>query len=61
LSGANADGAAGMRNIKESGGRNIVQDPSEALVNYMPSQAILLSKIDDVLPAAGIVALLNSL
>ena len=61
LSGANADGAQAMRTVKECGGRNIVQDPDEALVNYMPSQAILLSPVDDVLPAAGIAALLNSL
>jgi len=61
LSGANADGAVAMRNIHENGGRNIVQDPAEALVNYMPSQAILLSKVDAVLPAAGIAALLNTL
>lgn len=61
LSGANADGARAMRAIKECGGRNIVQDPAEALVDFMPAQAILLSAVDDVLPAADIAALLNTL
>ena len=61
LSGANADGARAMRAVKECGGRNIVQDPAEALVDYMPAQAILLSPVDDVLQAAGIAALLNTL
>lgn len=42
LSGANADGAAGMLKIKQAGGITIVQDPVEALVDYMPQQAILL-------------------
>ncbi len=61
LSGANADGAKAMSIIKEYGGRNIVQDPAEALVNYMPEQAILLSPVDAVLPAAAIANLLNRL
>ena len=61
LSGANADGARAMNTVNECGGRNIVQDPAEALVDYMPAQAILLSPVDDVLPAAGIAALLNTL
>jgi two-component system, chemotaxis family, protein-glutamate methylesterase/glutaminase len=61
LSGANADGAQAMSIIKEYGGRNIVQDPAEALVNYMPEQAIFLSPIDHILPAAAIAVLLNKL
>lgn len=42
LSGANADGAAGLLKIKNAGGITIVQDPAEALVEYMPQQAVLL-------------------
>ncbi|MEO6314386.1 MAG: chemotaxis protein CheB [Chitinophagaceae bacterium] len=61
LSGANADGAAAMAAVKKCGGRNIVQDPAEALVDYMPQQAILLSPVDHILPAAGIAAFLNAL
>ena len=61
LSGANADGARAMGDVKDCGGRNIVQDPAEALVDYMPRQAILLSPVDEILPATGIAALLNML
>ena len=61
LSGANADGAHGMGIVKEYGGRNIVQDPDEALVSYMPVQAILLRVADDILPAAEIGRLMNQL
>jgi len=61
LSGANADGAAAMNIIKTLGGRTIVQDPAEAVVSYMPLQAIQLAAADDILPAAGIAALLNTL
>lgn len=61
LSGANADGAAGMKLIKDQGGRTIVQEPSEALVNYMPLQAIQLSGAVDVLPALDIAKVLNAL
>ncbi|MDB5276995.1 MAG: chemotaxis protein CheB [Ferruginibacter sp.] len=61
LSGANADGALGMQAISRFGGRNIVQDPEEAAVSYMPEQAILLCQHADVLNVAKIVALLNSI
>lgn len=61
LSGANADGAQAMVLIKQLGGRNIVQDPEDALVGYMPGQAILLSAIDSIVPAAQIAGLLNQL
>lgn len=40
LSGANADGAAGLKKIKNSGGITLVQDPATAEVDYMPRQAI---------------------
>ncbi len=40
LTGANQDGADGMRMIKECGGLTVVQDPAEAQVATMPEQAI---------------------
>lgn len=40
LSGANADGAAGLCTIKKHGGTTITQDPESAEVGYMPRQAI---------------------
>ncbi len=49
LSGANDDGAEGLRQIKEQGGYTIVQDPEEAAVGHMPNKARLKSKIDEVL------------
>ena len=61
LSGANEDGAEGIKTIKESGGHTIIQDPDSALVNYMPRQAILKSKIDEVLNTEGIIRYLISL
>lgn len=48
LSGANADGAAGLQHIKQHGGYTIVQDPHTAEVGYMPQQALNLGSIDAV-------------
>jgi two-component system, chemotaxis family, protein-glutamate methylesterase/glutaminase len=39
LSGANADGAAGLRAIRRAGGRALVQAPEEAASPYMPEAA----------------------
>ncbi|WP_336517196.1 chemotaxis protein CheB [Pollutibacter soli] len=41
LSGANADGAEGLKKIRLAGGYTIAQDPKDAEVAYMPQQAIL--------------------
>lgn len=49
LSGANADGASGLRYAREKNGTTIVQDPEEAAVSYMPEQALLQGKADFVL------------
>ncbi len=54
LSGANADGAFGLAKIRKAGGYTIVQDPTTADVGYMPQQALNLTPVDQVLPAAGI-------
>lgn len=48
LSGANADGAKGLRAIKEAGGFTMVQDPAEASVSYMPQSALDIMKPDYV-------------
>ncbi len=61
LSGANEDGAEGLKIIKEKGGHTIIQDPLDAAVNYMPRQAGLRSKIDEVLNTEGIIHYLLSL
>lgn len=58
LTGANADGAEGMRMIKECGGLTVVQDPAEAQVATMPEQAIKKQAPDLVLTLSGIGELL---
>ena len=40
LTGANADGAAGLARIGQRGGLTVVQDPAEAEVSTMPQAAI---------------------
>lgn len=50
LTGANNDGALGLKKIKEMGGYTIVQDPATAEVDSMPKAAIAKSRIDKILP-----------
>ena len=50
LTGANEDGAAGLRRIKERGGVAIVQDPAGAVRRAMPEAAIAATNADAVLP-----------
>ena len=54
LTGANADGAAGLRQIKNNKGLTIVQDPATAAVDYMPRAAIAAVDVDHVLPLEDI-------
>jgi two-component system chemotaxis response regulator CheB len=49
LSGANKDGAYGMKKISERKGLTIVQDPEDSQINAMPSAAIAATPIDYVL------------
>jgi two-component system, chemotaxis family, protein-glutamate methylesterase/glutaminase len=49
LSGANADGAAGLKRIKEEGGYVMVQDPATAEVGYMPQYAINTVQVDAIM------------
>jgi two-component system, chemotaxis family, protein-glutamate methylesterase/glutaminase len=46
LSGANRDGAIGMKKIQERGGLTIVQDPAECMIDTMPTAALKLTSID---------------
>ncbi len=50
LTGANEDGAAGARRIKERGGVVVVQDPKTAEAADMPRAAIATAAVDHVLP-----------
>lgn len=50
LTGANRDGADGLRRIKERGGVAIVQDPQTSLRRTMPDAAIAATEADAILP-----------
>jgi two-component system chemotaxis response regulator CheB len=61
LSGANEDGAEGMREIKTHGGYCLIQDPDDAVMNYMPRHALELTQADAVLSGSSIINFLLSL
>lgn len=52
LSGASADGAEGLKQVREAGGAAWVQDPAEAASDVMPASAISRAGADLVLPVA---------
>jgi len=54
LSGANADGAAGLRAIARAGGQAFAQDPAEATIPFMPDAALAACPEATVLDAAAI-------
>lgn len=59
LSGANSDGADGIKKVKEKGGLTIVQSPNESIIKTMPEAAIKSTKIDMVLTTNEIINFLN--
>ena len=61
LTGANDDGAAGLRKIKEKGGLTIAQDPATAESAVMPLSAIRENVVDEILSLAGIASFLAQL
>ena len=61
LSGALADGTAGLRAIKRCGGLAVVQDPAEALVSDMPRNALRHVDVDHVCKAGDMGRLLAKL
>lgn len=54
LTGASADGAAGLAAIQRAGGAAIVQDPSTAECPIMPQAAVAATRRAKVLPLEGI-------
>ena len=58
LTGANNDGAQGLRMVQKKGGLTIVQDPNTAESAYMPRAAIQVTEVDYILPLQEIGKLL---
>jgi two-component system chemotaxis response regulator CheB len=58
LTGYLDDGTAGLWTVKQLGGTTIVQDPSDALVPFMPQNALAHVKVDYCLPVEEIAPLL---
>lgn len=54
LTGANEDGAAGLKTIADAGGATIVQDPDTAFQDAMPEAAIKAVPKADILSLASI-------
>jgi two-component system chemotaxis response regulator CheB len=61
LSGANKDGALGMKSIKDAGGTAIVQSPDECQVRTMTSAAIKVADVDYILTGGQIISYLQNL
>lgn len=61
LSGANQDGAAGIRKIREAQGLTIVQEPETAENATMPLAGLASNAVDYILPAASIGTFVNTL
>jgi two-component system chemotaxis response regulator CheB len=61
LSGANRDGALGMKYIHERGGMTVVQEPTECMIDTMPKAALAVTKIDHVMKVDQIVEFLKDL
>ena len=61
LSGANRDGALGLKKVADNGGVTIVQDPKESEVKTMPDAALQLTKVDYVYSTDQIIRFLLKL
>lgn len=61
LSGANKDGAIGLKHIKECGGYTIVQSPEDAMVKTMPDAAIKETNPEKILSSQEIIKFILNL
>ena len=61
LSGANRDGGLGMKYIKDRGGRTIVQEPTECMIDTMPKAALAMTTIDHIMKVDLIIDFLKEL
>lgn len=58
LSGANKDGAFGLKKVHDNGGMTIIQDPEDCEVKTMTQSALQLTKVDFVYTTNQIINLL---
>ena len=61
LSGANKDGAFGMKKIKDNGGLTIIQDPAECMIDTMTSAALAMTQIDYTLKIDEVIRLFDEI
>lgn len=61
LSGANRDGAMGLKNVNDKGGTTIVQDPNECEVKTMTASAMQLTNVDHVYSTDQIIQFLSKI
>ena len=61
MTGANHDGARGLRRIKEYGGLTVVEDPATAKFPEMPKSALACTEVDYILPLNALVDCLLAL
>lgn len=61
LTGANADGAAGLKALHDAGAETIVQDPNDAEARAMPQAALQLIRPTYILPLDKIADYLSTL
>ena len=61
LSGANKDGAYGLKKVADYGGFTVVQDPKDSQIGTMPNSALNLVKPDKILNVNEISKFLNQL
>ncbi len=61
MSGANADGAAGLEFVKSMEGITAVQSPATAEVPFMPQQALNRFKVDFIVDTDNIASFINGL
>ena len=59
LSGANSDGTEGLKAIKNTGGKTVVQDPKDADIPFMPRNAVQHTNPDYILNAEEIGTLIT--
>lgn len=61
LTGANNDGATGLKTIQNAGGKTVIQKPEEAEWNVMPQSALEIMKPDLILSTKEIIELIQSI